>query len=179
MQTLGRIIWLAPDRFDIKPDKSTWLEMGACLRELGWTLQILTGSSKAEMPTDDYDGLVHWIRAVDRPFIFRISLLRHMLRWLSQHAKQDDVVVMNEDALWLVPHLRRSGFRFIHLDFRTLPVDSHRWKKRLDKMLFWQLAVRRFGRKVDGYSFITERLRKEVEAEFDLGARTMRFGPPG
>ncbi len=43
MQTLGRIIWLAPDRFDVKPDKSTWLEMGRCLRELGWTVTILTG----------------------------------------------------------------------------------------------------------------------------------------
>jgi glycosyltransferase involved in cell wall biosynthesis len=170
MQTLGRIIWLAPDRFDVKPDKSTWLEMGACLRELGWTIQILTGSSRAEMPADDYSGLVHWIRAVDRPFIFRISLLRSMLRWLSRHAKQDDVVVMNEDALWLVPHLRRLGVRFIHLDFRTLPVDSHRWKKRLDQLLFWRLALRRFGRRVDGYSFITERLRKEVEEEFNLGA---------
>lgn len=179
MQTQGRIIWLAPDRFDIKPDKSTWLEMAACLQQLGWTIYILTGSSGRKSPTDDYNGLVNWIRAVDRPFVFRISLLRGMARWLSQHARQDDVVLMNEDALWLVPHLRRLCVRFIHLDFRTLPVDSHRWKKRLDKLLFWQLALRRFGNRVDGYSFITERLRQAVETEFKLGAENYAIWASG
>ncbi len=92
-------------------------------------------------------------------FVFRISLLLGMARWLSRNAQPDDVVVMNEDALWLVPHLKRLGVRFVHLDFRTLPVDTHRWKKRLDWLLFWRLAIKCFGRRVDGYSFITERLR--------------------
>jgi hypothetical protein len=47
MQTLGRIIWLAPDRFDVKPDKSTWLEMSQCLREFGWKVTVpVAGSSR-------------------------------------------------------------------------------------------------------------------------------------
>ncbi len=172
MQQRGRIIWLAPDRFDVKPDKSTWLEMGGCLRELGWQVTILSGS---EQPIDDaadrFDGLIEWIPAIDVPFVFRVSLLRGMAKWLSHNVRPTDVVVMNEDALWLVPHLRRLGVGFVHLDFRTLPVDIHRWKRRLDWMLFWRIAIKRFGRSVDGYSFITERLRAEVEAEFALGAK--------
>lgn len=172
MQTLGRIIWLAPDRFDVKPDKSTWLEMSQCLRGLGWTVTILTGrKGSVGDTTDDFGGLVQWIRATDLPFVFRISLLLGMARWLSRNVRSDDIIMMNEDALWLVPHLRRLGVRFVHLDFRTLPVDTHRWKKWLDWLLFWRLTIKWFGRDVDGYSFITERLRKEVEAEFALGAQ--------
>ncbi len=171
MHISRRIIWLAPDRFDVKPDKSTWLEMSKCLQELGWTVTILTGrKGTIDAQTDDFGGLVQWIQATDLPFVFRFSLLRGMKRWLSENIGPADVIVMNEDALWLVPHLKRLCVRFIHLDFRTLPVDSHQWKKRLDRLLFWRLAIRRFGRDVDGYSFITERLRLEVEAEFTLGA---------
>jgi glycosyltransferase involved in cell wall biosynthesis len=166
-----RLIWLAPDRFDVKPDKGTWLEMSHCLRELGWRVTILTGRKESGGETEqNFDGLVEYVQAIDVPFVFRISLLRSMGRWLKRNARPEDVIVMNEDALWLVPQLRRLGVRFVHLDFRTLPVDIHRWKRRLDWLLFWRLAVKRFGRKVDGYSFITERLRREVEAEFELGA---------
>jgi glycosyltransferase involved in cell wall biosynthesis len=179
MQTLGRIIWLAPDRFDVKPDKSTWLEMSRCLRELGWTVTILTGRKGRSDTTDDFGGLVEWIPATDLPFVFRISLLLGMARWLSRNARSDDIVMMNEDALWLVPHLRRIGVRFVHLDFRTLPVDTHRWKKQLDGLLFWRLPIKWFGRKVDGYSFITERLRAEVERQFALGAEDYTIWPSG
>ena len=76
MQMPGRIIWLAPDRFDVKPDKSTWLEMGQCLRELGWKVTILTGrKGRIDEATDDFGGLIEWISATDFPFVFRISLL--------------------------------------------------------------------------------------------------------
>lgn len=171
MQKPGRIIWLAPDRFDIKPDKSTWLEMGRCLRERGWTVTILTGRKETGARLKEtFDGLVEVVDAIDLPFVFRISLLRSMIRWLRRNAAPEDVIVMNEDALWLLPQLRHMGIRLVHLDFRTLPVDVHQWKKRLDRLLFWHLAIKLFGRKVDGYSFITERLRKEVEAEFALEA---------
>ena len=169
---LGHIIWIAPDRFDIKPDKSSWIEMGRCLRELGWTVTILTGRKGAiDETTETFGGIVEWVRATDLPFVFRFSLLLGMGRWLSCNAKADDVIIMNEDALWLVPHLRRLSVRFIHLDFRTLPVDTHRWKKRFDRFLFWRMAIKAFGRRVDGYSFITERLRRQVESEFSIGAQ--------
>lgn len=169
-QKRGRIIWLVPDRFDVKPDKSTWLEMGRCLRDLGWTVTILTGrKGHLSATTETFGGLIQWIRATDLPFVFRISLLRGMAKWLNSNARSDDVVVMNEAALWLVPYLKQIGVRFVHLDFRTLPVETHRWKRRLDRLLFWRITIRRFGNRVDGYSFITERLRAEVEAEFALG----------
>lgn len=167
----GRIIWLAPDRFDVKPDKSTWLEMGKCLTELGWSVTILAGRKRRSRDAlADLGGLVESVDAVDRPFVFRLTLLLAMARWLSRNVNADDVIIMNEDALWLVPHLRRLGVRFVHLDFRTLPVDTHLWKKRLDWLLSWRFAIKRYGRSVDGYSFITERLRSEVESEFALHA---------
>jgi glycosyltransferase involved in cell wall biosynthesis len=166
----NRIIWLAPDRFDVKTDRSTWLEMGRCLRDLGWTVTILTGRRGGTHESlDTFGGLVEWVPATDVPFMFRLSLLFGMSRWLSRNVQADDVVVMNEDALWLLPHLKRLGVRFVHLDFRTLPVDLHRWKKRIDWLLSWRLAIKRFAQKADGYSFITERLRAEIEAEFGFG----------
>ena len=167
----NRLIWLAPDRFDLKIDKSTWLEMARCLSALGWQVSILTSCKKKIPNSVAGQGLVKVVSSIDLPFMFRISVLINMARWLRRHASPDDVIMLNEDALWLVPYLRRLGIRFVHLDFRTLPVDVHRWKRRLDWLLFWRLPIRWLGREVDGYSFITERLRNEVEAEFSLGAR--------
>ena len=166
------MIWLAPDRFDVKPDKSTWLEMGACMRNLGWDVTILTArtSSGRAGLTERLSDLVECVDVVDLPFTFRVSLLQSMVRWLSLNGRTDDVIVMNEDGLWILPQLRRLGFQFVHLDFRTLPINIHRWKRWLDWLLSWRIAVGMFGGKVDGYSFITERLRREVEAEFKLNA---------
>lgn len=171
MDTRGNIIWLAPDRFDQKPDKSTWLEMARCLSDSNWKVTILTGRKDPNADLGpQFRELVTWLRPVEFPFLFRISLLFAMARWLRRNASADDIIVMNEDALWLVPFLQRIGIRFIHLDFRTLPVDSQRWKRRLDRWLSWRFAIRRFAPKVQGYSFITERLREEVEREFALNA---------
>ncbi len=169
---LGRIIWLSPDRFDVKPDKSTWLEMGNCLRDLGWQVKILTARTRSSTELGDrYRGLVEWVRPIDLPFLFRVTVLLSMGRWLARNGRSDDIILINEDALWLLPTLRRLGFEFVHLDIRTLPVNLHRLKRRLDWLLFWKIAIHRFGQKVDSYSFITERLRSEVEAEFNLRAK--------
>ena len=165
-----RLVWLTPDRFDLKVDKSTWLEMAACLSRLGWHVRILAGrKGGVRVEGDSYAGLLEWLPAIDLPFLFRITLLLGMVRWLRRSATPHDVVMLNEDALCILPLLRILGIRFVHLDFRSLPVDTHRWKRRLDRFLSWHLPVRWFGRMCDGYSFITERLRTEVEREFALG----------
>jgi glycosyltransferase involved in cell wall biosynthesis len=167
-----RIIWLTPDRFDLKQDKSSWLEMGRCLTALGWDVVILASGKTQERSTrtDPFDGLVQYVRAVDIPFLFRITVLIAMARWMTRHARAEDTVVLNQDSLWLVPVFKHLGIRFVHLDFRTLPVDVHGFKRRIDWLLFWRLPIRLFARSVDGYSFITERLREEVEREFAIGA---------
>ena len=167
----SRLIWLTPDRFDLKQDKSSWLEMARCLKTLGWDVLILaSGKTQTSPGSDPFDGFVHNVRAIDVPFLFRFTVLVSMARWFIRHARINDTVLLNQDSLWLVPVLRRLGIQFVHLDFRTLPVDVHGFKRRIDWLLFWRLPIRLFGRSVDGYSFITERLRHEVEKEFAIDA---------
>jgi glycosyltransferase involved in cell wall biosynthesis len=164
---VGRLIWLNPERFERKIDKSTWLEMGACLSSLGWDVTILTGGIPGR--DSQYAELVTWVPAIDLPFVFRLSLLWSMVRWLRRNSRPHDVVLIGDESLWLVPRLKGLGIRYVHLDIRTLPVNLHRRKRQLSRLLFWRLPIRLLGRRVDGYSFITERLRDEIEKEFGLG----------
>ena len=164
-----RIFWVTPDRFDRKLDKSSWLEMARCLQDLGWEVTIVAARKDANAP--DYGGLVKFVPAIDLSFVFRISALLSIRKLLKQELRAGDVVLLNQDALWLVPGLRRIDDIFIHFDVRTLPVNVHGLKRRLGRALFWSLPIRFFAERADGYSFITTRLCKEVESEFNL-----RFG---
>jgi hypothetical protein len=162
----GRILWLTPDRFDIKADKSSWVEMARCLDRAGWDVTVLAShSAGADSTCRGRNSLSTW-SAVDLPLVFRVSVLVSMYRWLRVHWRPGDFVIVNPDALWLAPLLKRLGIEFVHLDVRTLPVNVHGFKGRLDWLLFWYLPMALFKHRVDGYSFITQALQREVERQF-------------
>ena len=52
-----KIAWLTPDRFDLKPDKSSWLEIAKCLKDRGWLVTILVGTSR-NTNINDYKHVV-------------------------------------------------------------------------------------------------------------------------
>lgn len=156
-----RVVWLTPDRFERKPDKSSWLEMAGRLRRAGHQITIL--ASGRASPRSSRDDAIVLVPALDFPLVFRITALASMLLWLRRHAAPNHRVIINPDALWLLPLLRLLGLRRVHLDVRTLPVEVHGWKDRLDRLLFWSLPLRWLGRSPVSYSFITERLKDEVE----------------
>ncbi len=164
----GRIFWLTPDRFDVKADKSSWVEMARCLEQAGWEVTVLASRSAGADPIPR-DECVEYVDAVDLPLMFRASVLVAMYRWLRGRWRPGDIVIVNPDALWLVPLLKRLGIEFVHLDVRTLPVNVQGIKGRLDWLLFWYLPMVLFGHRPDGYSFITRALQREVERAFAFG----------
>jgi glycosyltransferase involved in cell wall biosynthesis len=163
------IKWITPDRFDLKPDKSSWIEMANSLAEAGDDVTIVAGDSR-NIESDSFNGKCRsvFLKSWDLPLLFRISLLINVVRWLKGNSKRSDVILINQDSLLIVPVLRTLGFQFIHLDIRTVPVDLHSIKDYLDKLLFWTIPLKLFGGKVNSYSFITERLREQVESDFNL-----------
>ena len=70
------------------------------------------GIGLANALSGSFDGMVEYVQGVDLPFLFRISVLFAMARWVGRLANPSDVIVMNEDSLWLVPHLRKLTLFF-------------------------------------------------------------------
>lgn len=162
------IHWLTPDRFDLKPDKSTWIEMAKVFIDDGHDVTILTSKSKhISQHKQEYDNFTQYLTAIDLPFIFRFSVLFNMFFWLKKNALSNDVIIINQDALILVPFLKLVNIKNIHLDIRTLPVNMHTIKDKLDNLLYWDIPLKLFGQSVHSYSFITERLKQELDKQLN------------
>jgi glycosyltransferase involved in cell wall biosynthesis len=188
MNAKKRIFWVDADRFDRKGDKSTWLEMaGALKEEHGFEPHIVTGFGRERYQPENANVIMDYRTALDFPFIFRVTLLLNILLFLIREARRGDIVIVHPEALWIAPILRIAGIRNIHLDIRTVPVEINSLKKRIDRLLFWSIPMRLFAGSARGHSFITERLKVMVEAEFrstfnnyiiwQSGVNTDRFSP--
>jgi glycosyltransferase involved in cell wall biosynthesis len=114
-------------------------------------------------------------------------LLLNILVWLIRNSTRHDLIILHPDALLITPVLRLFGRSNIHLDIRTVPVEINSFKKKLDRWLFWTVPMASLMKMAQGYSFITDRLRKTIEKEFDTtfesyvlwtsGVNTDRFTP--
>lgn len=87
-----KLYWVDINRFDEKPDKSTWIEMSNVLSQNGFDVKVLTGYRRK--PQVSADAQILFFRALDYPFLFRFSILLNMLRWLLRNAGQDDVIIL-------------------------------------------------------------------------------------
>jgi len=138
---------------------------------LGHRVQILAGASKRASKNDavpDSNQQVVEIPSIDSPLIFRPSLLVMAVIWLLRNRGKYDVVILNPDSLWIAPIIKHVCKANVHLDIRTLPVNVISTKRRLDKWLFWSMPLKLLSRSPNSYSFITERLRRAIEEEFDI-----------
>ena len=160
-----RILWIDHDRFETKPDKSTWLEMAEVLTGHGYDVSILTYGRSTYRP-EGFKVAILYFFALDFPGIFRFSLLLNILFWLLRHARAEDIIIVDPDGLIIAPILRLFGKRNIHLDIRTLPAEINSLKRRMDQWLFWKIPMMFFCGMASGYSFITNHLRIAVEREF-------------
>ncbi len=161
-----KLYWIDLNRFDLKPDKSTWLEMASAMTELGLDICILTGIGKDRYSPTNSGFQVLTFRAWDLPFVFRISLQLHILSWLLSHTNRSDIVMLAPNSLFIAPILRILGWRNIQLDFRTVPVEMHSLKDQLDRLLYWKVPIFLFEPFAKGRSYITRPLQQLVEAEF-------------
>lgn len=144
-------------------DKSTYVEMSRNLCEYSYLVTYLT--SYKNKPLEGMDGYAEfvWFRPVDYPFVYRILFLIKAAWYLVRNAKQYDIVLVQPDGLliaWLLKRIRNVS---IHLDIRTMPVETQILKNKLDELLYWEMSLKLFSDTADTCSFITERLKKEVE----------------
>lgn len=161
-----QIFWVVPDRFDIKPDKSTWVETSEALIDSGYDVSILTYGQN-EYQTKNNKLKFIYASAFDKFSLFRFSLLFNILIWLLKNAQSNDIVIINQDALLIAPVLRLFRRRNILLDIRTVPVEINSLKRKLDRWLFWTFPMRFLRKFATGFSFITDVLRQATEEEFD------------
>ena len=192
MQTTSgrtKIFWLEPDRFDLKPNKSPWLEMANGLHDRGFDVTLVTGIGKEIFQVANQETKVVCLRSIDTPFLFRYVLLARMLLWLLGHAARDSIVIMNPGSLLIAPFLSLFGIKNLHMDVRTVPVEIHSFKRRIERWLLWKFSIAWLSRFASSYSFITKPLKDAVEEEFGLyfndfvlwqsGVNTSLFRPAG
>jgi glycosyltransferase involved in cell wall biosynthesis len=160
------IYWVDLSRFNEKPDKSTYIEMAKSLNKRGFYVYLLTGYRHNKYNPKSTLFTINSFRALDIGWIFRISLLLNIILWLFRHASKNDIYLLHPNALFSVPLLKFFGRRNIHLDIRTIPVDVHNFKKKVDRLIYWTFPIFLFGNMIKSYSFITDLLRLEVEKEF-------------
>jgi len=182
-----RIFWVNHDRFDLKLDKSTWLEMSEALIKQGHDVSILSGYRTSKYYPKGYRVNMIYFRALDLGGVFRISLLLNILCWLLRKTAKEDIIILHPRGLVIAPFLRLFGKKNIHLDIRTVPVNIDSLRDHIDLWLFWKIPLRFFRNLARGNSFITDRLRLAVEKEFNVkfndyvlwqsGVNTRRFQP--
>jgi len=161
-----KVFWIDPDRFDLKANKSPWLEMMDGLRNRGFDVVLVTGIGKAAYQPTDQKTKVVCLRSIDVPFLFRYVLLARMLIWMIGHAARDSIVIMNPESFLIAPFLKLFGIKNLHMDIRTVPVEVHSFKRRVERRLLWKLAIAWLSRFASSYSFITKPLKGAVEEEF-------------
>ena len=165
---MQNIYWIDLNRFDQKSDKATWLETSEALIKEKFVVTLLCGFKKEKYFPKGYRLKIKYFRAIDVPFLFRCSLLINIFFWLIRKVRQDDIVIVSPQDLWIAFFLKLLKKYNLHLDIRTVPVDIHSIIDRIDSLLFWKLPLTLFHKIPDSFSFITEMLKQSSEQEFRI-----------
>jgi len=158
------IYWVDVNRFDIKPDKSTWLEMGETLNRHGFFVHIVTSYAKSPYVPKSHNVELSHLKPSRVPGLFRLAFLVRATFFLIRLRDRNAIYILSPVALFIIPALKACGLHNIHLDVRTPPVRVHGLKKWLDSIIFWRLALLIFTPMARSYSFITLKLQQEVES---------------
>jgi len=164
--SVKKIYWVDLNRFDIKTDKSTHMEMAKSLSKHGFYVHLLTGYKHNKFNPKSELFTINYFRALDIGWIFRLSLLLNIMVWIFNNTSKNNIFILHPNSLFIAPFLKVFGRNNIHLDIRTLPVEVHSFKKKVGRVVFWTFPITLFGKMVKSYSFITDPLQIEVEHEF-------------
>jgi len=168
MKYKNTIYWVDLNRFDKKPDKSTLIEMSKVLGRHGFKVNILTGYGVNKYYNSSSIFNIKYFKSCNRGWIFRISLLLNILTWLVKNGTKDCVYILHPNALFITPVLLLLGRNKVHLDIRTVPVEIHTVKDKVDKFIYWTIPMSLFSRAVKSHSYITESLKNAVVNEFRI-----------
>jgi len=160
------IFWLNINRFDVKIDKSTNLEMCTGLVKRGYKVILLTSYRDKPYENKSLNFEVVSFASVKLSCFFRIVLMIKMFFYLLKNAKPDDILYCDCVSIPMAYFVKLFKKIKMHLDFRTVYVDIHTIKQKLDLLIYWKMTLSLFLKTADSYSFITEYLKSEVEREF-------------
>jgi len=163
---LQNIYWIDLNRFDQKIDKSTWLEISEILIEENFHVTLLCGFKKQKYIPHGFQLEIKYFNSVDIAGLFRYSLMINMFFWLFRRVRDGDILIASPGSLLMVFPLKLLKKCNVHLDVRTIPVEIHNIRGRIDYLLFWRLPFKLFRNVPGSFSFITELLKKSVEQEF-------------
>jgi glycosyltransferase involved in cell wall biosynthesis len=163
---LQNIYWIDLNRFDQKSDKATWLEISEALIKEKFAVTLLCSFKNEKYMPKDYQLRINYFNSINIKGLFRYSLLANLLFWLVRRTSQSDIVIVAPGALWVGFLLKLIKKCNVHLDVRTVPVEIHNLRDRIDHLLFWRLPFKLFKRVPDSFSFITELLKQSVEQDF-------------
>lgn len=165
---MQNIYWIDLNRFDKRIDKSTWLEIGEALIGENFSVTLLCGFRKEKYIPQGYRLKIKYLRGINIAGLFRYSLLANIFFCLIRMVRQDDIVIVSQEELFMAFFLKLIKKCNVHLDVRTVPVEIHTIRARIDYLLFWTLPYKIFKRVPDSFSFITELLKRSLEQEFRL-----------
>ncbi|MBN3041189.1 MAG: glycosyltransferase [Candidatus Omnitrophica bacterium] len=163
-----KIYWINPDRFDLKPDKSTYLESSRILLENDFQVFILTGYKGKPYLSESASFKIVSFKALQFPGFFRVNLLLKIFFWLKKRLKNNDILIVDAESLIVGVLLRRIKGCFLQLDFRTIPAGRKTLKSFIDETIVWRVLLRFLHRFASGYSFNTESMRQELSEKFGL-----------
>ena len=162
------IYWIDINRFDTKIDKSTWLEISEYLIKHEYSVVLLTGYKNFKYQPHNFQLYIKYFKVFNLPLLFKVSLNIIIFLWLLKNVKKDDIILFSPLSLFCCVILKMIKKPYLHLDFRTIPVEIHSKIDRVDYFLNWFLQLKLFQSIPDSYSFITSLLKKNVEIEFNL-----------
>lgn len=165
---MQNIYWIDPYRFDSKIDKSTPLEIAEILISENFSVTLLCGFKKQKYIPQGYRLKIKYFRSINIPGLYRYLLSANIFFWLIRKIKQEDIVILMPEGLYIGLLLKLIKCCNVHLDVRTIPVDIHTNRNRIHCFLFWTLPFNLFKHVPDSFSFITERLKQSVEQEFQV-----------
>ncbi|MCP4266937.1 MAG: glycosyltransferase family 4 protein [Candidatus Brocadiaceae bacterium] len=158
--------WIDLNRFDSKMDKSTWLEISEALYQNNFNVTIMCGYQREKYKPKEYKVNIRYFKSLRTGGLFRYSLLLRIILWLLRNSRSNDIIIVCPRSLIVGFVLKYLKGCHIHMDVRTVPVEIHGIKDKIDRFLFWKSPLKFFSKLPDSNSFITKSLKESMEKEF-------------
>ena len=130
------------------------MEISEALIKEKFVVTLLCGFKKEKYIPKDYQLRIRYFNSIDIAGLFRYSLMANILFWLVRRIRQGDIVIFSPGALCVGFLLKLIKKCNVHLDVRTVPVEIHNLRDRIDHLLFWTMPFKVFKRVPRSFSFI-------------------------
>jgi len=180
--------FIIPDFFDTRIDKATYVEIVYELNKLGLNTKVLTSFTNKKYVNEKKLFYPIYFETIRIGWIRRIILIFNIFVYILKFAKKNDIIIVSPESLGFFYIAKIIKGIKLHLDIRTFPADYEDQRRekeqmdkrsfiigikgKLDRLLFFDLFLRLFFKKVDSYSFITEYMKNEFEKKYKLSPKT-------